>query len=411
MLLCYFWSSSSSGLRVSTAATSVNSVNNLLRSTLPINLFPQFPVSTLRYLLFREIIMASDLSDSEIQLLYQSSGVTRSLKRRRFSPTAGGGHDLEVGSVQDRRVTRRYLSRINQPLLSVSVQLEPIIRMTDQQLSPGQYRDPVSHVVTEDSGEESPSSMPGLASSIDLDTSSDESTFEDLKLGKPVLDNDIKTISDSSSTRSSTESSSEDSQGDDGPDEDEDGDEDANVTIKDNQGGNNNLNGKSLILIILFPVCLFPISVSSLTSNIADSIVYLESVVAAPSMIMLNNSNPLGCGQVPYADNTIQAGEEMEEEIHENNEPAVAEVPAVLPSVSNLISTEAAVNALIQTDSVAAAVRLAIEKIKARQRQEKENQEDIDFWNSVSAFSTSVCSRNKTCLFPRSVHHIARKYP
>ena len=108
-------------------------------------------------------------------------------------------------------------------------------------------------------------------------------------------------------------------------------------------------------------------------------------------MIMLDNSNPLCADLMAYADNTIVAGgEAMEETAPENNHTAAAEVPAVVPMVSNLISTEAAVSALIKTDSIAAAVRSAIERIKARKRQERENQDDIDFWNSVS-ISLHLC--------------------
>ena len=126
-------------------------------------------------------------------------------------------------------------------------------------------------------------------------------------------------------------------------------------------------------------------------------------------MILLNNSNPLGSGAVDSADNTIQAdGAAMEEDIPEDNQASVAETPAVVPSVANLISTEAAVSALIKTDSVAHAVRAAIERIQARQRQEKENQDDIDFWNSVRIFTAIVVTLVKFSLFQVCSPHCRR---
>ena len=184
----------------------------------------------------------ADVSTGELDRLYQTSGVTRSLKRRRYSPGAGGGQDLEFESgPSDRRVTRRHFSRVNHPSLTVSVQLEPLVRMTDQQLSPGHYREPVVQITIDDSADESGDSMPGLTSGLDLSTSSDES-FEDLKHTKTA--ENVQDVTDSTSSCSSTEDSGDDNEGGDGKDDDEDGNEGGDVTIKDTNGSNNNLDGE-----------------------------------------------------------------------------------------------------------------------------------------------------------------------
>ena len=181
--------------------------------------------------------MDSEVSSYELNQLYGCSGVTRSLKRRRFSPDCN-----------DRPVTRRFMSRLQFSNVSVSVQNQGLMEMADQ-LSPGSYRPPAAHVNEEESGEET-DSIPGLApESLDLSVSSEEMRYEEFAKPGEIVD-----LSDSTSSSAEDLDDSDDG----GSDGDEDGGEDGNeadVTIKDVTGSNNNLNGKFVCFNFCFPRC------------------------------------------------------------------------------------------------------------------------------------------------------------
>ena len=178
--------------------------------------------------------MSSDLCQVELDCLYETSGVTRSLKRGRYSPTLGGREDLgpHVPRDSDRRMTRRVTSRINHGL-TVSVQNSALQDIGDVTLSPGEYRSPGNLETSETESD----SMPPLAPS-DLSFGSEDSRYSILiKDGDTIAD-----VTDCSSSTSEADTAGEsDSSGEDG---DKDG-------AKLDRSINNNLDGE-------FP-CLFPL--------------------------------------------------------------------------------------------------------------------------------------------------------
>ena len=184
--------------------------------------------------------MADDLSDQEIQALYACSGVTRSLKRRRFSPTAGGGDDLlPQDAPGDRRVTRKFASRLHLAHPTVSFQPEGLVTMGDQ-TSPGVYRQPRWDLILTDESEEDAGSIPRLTSSDAESHSSDGSKFEELV--KPM---EIADVGDTTSTATGSSGVESEGTGDSGDNDDGgEGGEDGDDTIKNVQACNNNLDGK-----------------------------------------------------------------------------------------------------------------------------------------------------------------------
>ena len=179
--------------------------------------------------------MDSDVSKCELDQLYGVSGVTRSLKRRRFSPES-----LNPG----RRVTRRYISRLPPDYVTVSVQNRGLLEMSDQ-LSPGSYRQPPALVSSEESEGET-DSLPSLApESLDLSVSSEEFRYEEfVKVGQTVADISDRTSSSSSSSGADNGDEDDGSGGEDG-----DG---ADVTIMEASGGSNNMNGEFNLSVIIF---------------------------------------------------------------------------------------------------------------------------------------------------------------
>ena len=141
-------------------------------------------------------------------------------------------------------------------------------------------------------------------------------------------------------------------------------------------------------------------------------------VHVAPVLIEYPALQP-SCEAVSYADETlvpellaaVDAGDSDLEANEEDVPPAEDDsVPAVVSGpIANLIPVPAALEALRNTESLAAQLKEAIERIEARKKLEaqmEENEKDIKFWENVSIifYFESLCPHCFNCFQICSPH-------
>ena len=158
--------------------------------------------------------MAS-LDQSQLDDLYAQSGVTRSLKRCRVSPTAGSGKDLAacMPTASDRRISQR-VTRRNSPVLSLKVTFQHgLLAMSDhQRVASGRVAAAVSNAKdTAPAADASESELNVSVISVSSDTSSHRSDF--IEYSKEVSYIGNVTDSEDTSSLGTVEDYSEDENG------------------------------------------------------------------------------------------------------------------------------------------------------------------------------------------------------